>query len=136
MNMKTFRRLGCLLLALTLTLGLLPSAVRAENAWNTEAIPYSLELSGERTELESSFVQSETYAPDEIVDVIVELEEKPLLSRFSTVQKTILKHWSFLRYVLILHSMNWIINSWATTRAVAISSTPRSRKRITRKIKV
>ena len=84
MKMKTFRRLGCLMLAMTLTVGLLPSAVRAENAWNADAIPYSLELSGERTELESSFVQSETYAPDEIVDVIVELEDKPLLSTFST----------------------------------------------------
>ena len=79
MKMKTFQRLSCLLLALTLTLGLLPSAVRAENAWDAEAIPYSLELSGDRTELESSFVSAETYAPDEIVDVIVELEEMPLL---------------------------------------------------------
>lgn len=84
MKKRNFLRLGCLLLVLTLTAGLLPAAVRADASRTVGAIPYSLELSGERQELDSSFVPAETYAPDEIVDVIVELAELPLLSVFST----------------------------------------------------
>ena len=84
MKKQNLLRLGCLLLVLTLTAGLLPAAVRADASRTVGAIPYSLELSGEREELDSGFVPAETYAPDEIVDVIVELEEQPLLSVFST----------------------------------------------------
>ena len=73
MKKQNLLRLGCLLLVLTLTAGLLPAAVRADASRTVGAIPYSLELSGERQELDSGFVPAETYAPDEIVDVIVEL---------------------------------------------------------------
>ena len=84
MTLKTFQRLGCLLLALLLTAGLLPAAVRADNSRTVEAIPYSLEFSGDKPELDSSFIPAEHYAADEIVDVIVELDAQPLLSCFST----------------------------------------------------
>ena len=84
MKNRNFLRLGCLLLVLTLTARLLPAAVRADSSRTVGAIPYSLELSGEREKLDSSFVPAETYAPDEIVDVIVELKEQPLLSVFTT----------------------------------------------------
>ena len=48
MKKQNLLRLGCLLLVLTLTAGLLPAAVRADASRTVGAIPYSLELSGER----------------------------------------------------------------------------------------
>ena len=82
MKSRTLLRLGCLLLALALTAGLLPAPVRAGTYRTVEAIPYTLELSGEPEGFESSYLPAQEYDPGELVDVIVELEEKPLLERF------------------------------------------------------
>ena len=83
MNKRTPLRLGCLLLALTLTLGLLPASVRAGGYRTVEAIPYTLELYGESAEFDSSFTPAESYGPDELVDVIVELRTEPLLQSYA-----------------------------------------------------
>ena len=84
MNNRTrpFLRLCSLALAMALTLGLLPAA-RAAETRTVDAIPYSLELTGQQDTLSSSFTPAESYAPDEIVDVIVELEATPLLQSFA-----------------------------------------------------
>ena len=83
MKNTTLLRSACLVLALTLTLGLLPASARAGEYRSVEAIPYSLELTGDAPAFDSGFTAPETYAPDEIVDVIVELSDEPLLQRFA-----------------------------------------------------
>ena len=79
---KSFLRLAAWMLVLTFLLGSAPVQAKATPVRTVDAIPYTLEVLGAPDDFESPFTPSEEYAPDEIVDVIVELEDAPLLKNY------------------------------------------------------